>query len=142
MKKKWVVVANRSEAKIFEYQGPTHGLKLLQSMENPDGRLRNSDLVTGAGQASRSDFDFFHEPKKKVAAAFAGRLSDFMNLERKKDSYSNFILVSEPGFMGLILGKLDDKSREKIYHKMPKDIVNERESSLMNHLKSVLISEA
>lgn len=65
MKKKWVVVANRSEAKIFEYQGPTNGLKLLQTMENPEGRLRNSDLVTGGGQASRSDFDFFHEPKKK-----------------------------------------------------------------------------
>ncbi|TGL61475.1 host attachment protein [Leptospira sarikeiensis] len=142
MKKKWVVVANRSEAKIFEYQGPSNGLKLVQSMENPEGRLRNSDLVTGAGQASRSDFDFFHEPKKRVAAAFAGKLCDFVNLERKKDSFSNFILVSEPGFMGMILGKLDDKSRERIYHKMPKDIVHERESNLMNHLKSVLVSEA
>lgn len=109
-------------------------------MENPDGRLRNSDLVTGGGQASRSDFDFFHEPKKKVAAAFAGRLSDFVNMERKKDSFSNFILVSEPGFMGMILGKLDDKSRERIYHKMPKDIVNEKESDLMAHLKSVLMA--
>ncbi len=139
MKKKWVVVANRSEAKIFEYQGPNLGLKLLQTMENPEGRLRNSELVTGSGQASRSDFDFFHEPKTKVAAAFAGRLCDFVNLKRKKDSFSNFILVSEPGFMEMIMGKLDDKSREKIYHKMTKDIVHERESSLMDHLKSVLV---
>lgn len=77
-----------------------------------------------------------------MAAAFAGKLCDFMNLERKKDSFSNFILVSEPGFMGMILGKLDEKSRERIYHKMPKDIVHEKESNLMNHLKSVLVSQA
>ncbi|TGK15652.1 host attachment protein [Leptospira fluminis] len=141
MKKKWVVVANRSEAKIFEYQGPAQGLKLVQSMENPDGRLRNSELVTGSGHGSRSDFDFSseHEPKKKVAEAFAGKLSDFVNLERKKDSFSNFILVSEPGFMGMILGKLDEKSRERIYHKMPKDIVHIKESGLLGHLREVLV---
>ncbi|PJZ69419.1 host cell attachment protein [Leptospira perolatii] len=140
MKRKWVVVANRSEAKIFEYQGPSQGLKLLQSMENPDGRLSNAELTTEKGQSPRADFDLTYErePKRKVAEAFAGKLSDFVNLERKKDSFSNFILISEPGFMGMVLSKLDDHTREKIYHKMPKDIVHANPVSLMGHLKSVL----
>ncbi|EPG49259.1 host cell attachment domain protein [Leptospira kirschneri serovar Cynopteri str. 3522 CT] len=45
MKNKWVVVANRSEAKIFEYKGSKKGLELLESIENPKGRMKNSELI-------------------------------------------------------------------------------------------------
>ncbi|EMJ91895.1 host attachment protein [Leptospira alstonii] len=147
MKNKWVVVANRSEAKIFEYKGSRKGLELLESIENPKGRMKNRELILGSSgrgkheKAQRTAFDTesVQEPKRRVAESFAGQISDVISQGRKSNRFLSLVLISEPGFLGMLLDKMDRKSQSMIFHKMGKDIPTMNNRAILSHLRGVLI---
>ncbi|XDD51056.1 host attachment protein [Leptospira sp. WS92.C1] len=147
MKNKWVVVANRSEAKIYEYKGSRNGLELLESIENPKGRMKNRELsLHSAGprkssKAQRIAFDTesVQEPKRRVAESFASQIGDLISRGRKSNRFLSLVLVSEPGFLGLLLDKLDRKSQTMIFHKMSKDITTVDNRGILSHLRGILM---
>ncbi|EKP04020.1 host cell attachment protein [Leptospira kirschneri str. 2008720114] len=145
MKNKWVVVANRSEAKIFEYKGSKKGLELLESIENPKGRMKNSELIPNSLGGKRAkaqriafDSDSVQEPKRKVAESFASQISDVISQGRKSNRFLSLVLVSEPRFLGMLLDKMDRKSQSMIFHKMGKDITMTNNQEILSHLREIL----
>ncbi|EMY77773.1 host cell attachment protein [Leptospira weilii serovar Ranarum str. ICFT] len=144
MKNKWVVVANRSEAKIFEYKGSHKGLKLLESIENPKGRMKNRELISGGGgkhekaQRVAFDTDSVQEPKRRVAESFAGQISDAISQGRKSNRFLSLVLISEPRFLGMLLDKMDRRSQSMIFHKMGKDITTTNHRVILSHLREIL----
>lgn len=148
MKNKWVVVANRSEAKIFEYKGSRKGLELLESIENPKGRMKNSELIPnsfGGGKRAKAqrisfDSDSVQEPKRKVAESFASQISDVISQGRKSNRFLSLVLVSEPRFLGMLLDKMDRKSQSMIFHKMGKDITTTNNQVILSHLREILFN--
>ena len=51
----WILIAHRGGARLFEHTGRSAGLKLLQDIPHPEGRLKNQDinadkLIEGEGQ--------------------------------------------------------------------------------------------
>ncbi|MBW0435910.1 host attachment protein [Leptospira yasudae] len=146
MKNKWVVVANRSEAKIFEYKGSKNGLELLESIENPKGRMRNRELIGVSGPAKSAkaqrvayDTSSLQEPKRKVAESFASQISDVITQGRKSNRFLSLVLVSEPRFLGMLLDKMDRKSQSMIFHKMGKDITSTNNQEILEHLRGILV---
>nr|EMN21915.1 host cell attachment protein [Leptospira santarosai serovar Arenal str. MAVJ 401] len=144
MKNKWVVVANRSEAKIFEYKGTRKGLELLESMKNPKGRMKNRDLILNSSRrvkAQRVAFDTesVQEPKRKVAESFASQISDVIAQGRKSNRFLSLVLISEPRFLGMLLDKMDRKSQSMIFHKMGKDITATNNREILSHLREILV---
>ncbi|MDV6237321.1 host attachment protein [Leptospira ellisii] len=146
MKNKWVVVANRSEAKIYEYKGARNGLELLESIENPKGRLKNRELSphsSGIGRGSKAkrvafDSESVQEPKHRVAESFAGQIGDLISKGRKSNRFLSLILVSEPGFLGILLDKMDRHSQNMIFHKMQKDIDTGDNRRILSQLRGIL----
>lgn len=147
MKNKWVVVANRSEAKIFEYKGSRNGLELLESIENPKGRMKNRELIleaSGPGKSAKAqrvafDTESVQEPKRRVAESFASQISDVISQGRKSNRFLSLVLVSEPRFLGMILDKMDRKSQSMIFHKMGKDITTTNNREILSHLRGILV---
>ncbi|WP_046690088.1 host attachment protein [Leptospira santarosai] len=144
MKNKWVVVANRSEAKIFEYKGARKGLELLESMKNPKGRMKNRELILNSSKrvkAQRVAFDTesVQEPKRKVAESFASQISDVIAQGRKSNRFLSLVLISEPRFLGMLLDKMDRKSQSMIFHKMGKDITATNNRAILSHLREILV---
>ncbi|APH40605.1 Host cell attachment protein [Leptospira interrogans serovar Copenhageni/Icterohaemorrhagiae] len=145
MKNKWVVVANRSEAKILEYKGSRKGLELLESIENPKGRMKNSELIPNSSGGKRAkaqriafDFDSVQEPKRNVAESFASQISDVISQGRKSNRFLSLVLVSEPRFLGMLLDKMDRRSQSMIFHKMGKDIITTNNQEILSHLREIL----
>ncbi|AOP33154.1 host cell attachment protein [Leptospira tipperaryensis] len=147
MKNKWVVVANRSEAKIYEYKGSRNGLELLESIENPKGRMKNSELIlqaSGPGKSAKAqrvafDTESVQEPKRRVAETFASQISDRISQGRKSNRFLSLVLVSEPRFLGMLMDKLDRQSQSMIFHKMAKDLATSDNRRILSHLRGILV---
>ena len=141
---KWIIVSSKTGSNFYEYEGTGNGLKKVKSLENPEGKLKNSDLYSdnpgkavsqGSGQfAMANEVD----AKTKVVEKFAKEIAKELGNARKANSFSRLIMVSEPGFMGQILKELDDKTSSLIYHKLNKDLYHMPEKEIHESLKDVL----
>ena len=84
--KTWVAVANRSEARFFEINEKngvlSKSLKLVKRLENPKGRLKNSEINADRPGASATSFTYSRtrlvkqqEPTDRIAQVFAKEIS-------------------------------------------------------------------
>ena len=46
MAKTWILVGHEAGARVFENRGPGKGLELVETIEHPEGRLRDRDIDT------------------------------------------------------------------------------------------------
>ena len=44
----WIISLNSSLGHIYSYEPKKHQLKLLETLENPAGKLKTSDLISDA----------------------------------------------------------------------------------------------
>jgi len=144
MVKKWIIVSSKIGSRFYEYEGPGKNLKLVKSLENPEGKLKNSDLNSdsqgtavsqGSGKFSMNNEQ---DAKSRVVEKFAKEIAGELDMSRKAGSFSSLILVSEPGFLGQILANLDSKTSDAIFHKLNKDLFSKKDSEILDSLKNVL----
>ena len=91
MNKTWILIAHRAGARIFENDGPGKGLKHVDAIAHPEGRLENKAL--GSDKPGRS-FDSHgpgrhalgkeHGPAETVAQEFAHALAARLDAGRTR----------------------------------------------------------
>ena len=146
MSKNWVVVANRTGARIFENLGPGSGLTRLQELSHPEGRLRDQDLVSDdkgrthdrAGQGSHKveppESASDHEDRR-----FAHDLAQELKKGLEKHHFTRLFLVAEAGFQGDIKAALDKKCASLLQGALNKDLVHVEDRDIASHLGDLLI---
>ncbi|HLA74698.1 MAG TPA: host attachment protein [Gammaproteobacteria bacterium] len=140
----WILVADRSSAKLFESRGKAKGLQRLQEIPHPEGRLKNQDIDSDTDVRARS-FDSVgmgrhatsphQEPTKTLAGQFAHHLAELLNKGRTSHAYQQLVLVAEPGFLGLLRGALDTQTAGLVVESVTKDLMHVEDRDLPNHLK-------
>ena len=107
MKTKWIVVANRTQAKIFK-ENP---FVLLKTLENPLGREKNLALRTdkpGSGKSQYSKSAGIHsmtgekDPHEEAAIQFARELSRYLEHQGEQHRFDELVVAAEPKMMGRI----------------------------------------
>jgi len=135
----WVLVANRTEARLFERQGMK--LRLLRSIPHPAGRQRDQDI-----EANRSARTFdkharghTHEtsPHEHSAEAFARELAGVLAVGRTEHGVGRVALVAEPHFLGLLRAELDAATDKLVTSAVPKDLIAADDETIRAHLKDV-----
>jgi len=111
---KWTVVANRSEATIYQPAGITRNgtekLVKLMSFSNPLGRLRNSKMQTDAPGKSRGKFRGSSphnltggkNPHDETAKQFARWLAKHLSTDLRVHQDLTFRIAAEAKFLGLM----------------------------------------
>jgi protein required for attachment to host cells len=141
----WVLVAHRSGARLLENPGPGKGLKLLEDIAHPQGRLKNGEI--NADKPGRA-FDKFgggrhsmskeHEPVEQVAIMFAKQLGEKLDQGRIHNQYQRLILVAEPRFLGELRATLTSPTAALVSDTIDKDLIGVENRDLPKHLESVL----
>lgn len=143
MKITWVLVADRTEAKLFESKRAAQSvpaLQLLQDIPHPEGRLHARDME--ADKSGRMSDSFgtrhalspHHDPEERHAQQFAHHLAEVLNKGRNEHSYQNLILVAEPGFLGDLSGALDKHTLALVEKTIGKDLMHLGEHELLEYL--------
>lgn len=119
MKKKWIVIANRIEARIYR----DRPFVLIETLENELGREKNRAMTTDKPGWSHSRFfgplgnhmlSGEKSPHEDAAVQFARRLSRFLERQGQARRYDELVIAAEPKMLGRIRGMIPKHLGERI----------------------------
>lgn len=135
--KTWVVVADRSQGKVFEWNPKKLSLIQIKSWDFPKGKMKGREIVSdrpgrvfnsstfarGGHQTAtpRHSYSSENDPAHQEALVFAKKIADWLEKGRERKKDIEFIMVTEPQFMGYITQKLSQTSQRKIKKKWRRD---------------------
>lgn len=146
MKKTWVLLAQRANARLYEQEKTGGELRRVQEIPHPEGRLKNREIT--ADKSGRL-FDSFHtrhtvskspEPKEQMAREFAQHLAQILQHGRTANSYQSLVLVAEPQFLGELRAALDPHTAALVSGSLAKDLLDIPDRELPGHLEGLLRS--
>ena len=128
---KWIVVANRAEARIYEDIEGKGTLQLLHTMRHPSGRMHSRELKEGrpgrsfaswVGSFSRHTMSTRLSPQEQDEKSFCLTIEHILSAERKAHKYDELILIAEPKFLGVLLSCFDRTTNRLVKQKIKKDL--------------------
>jgi protein required for attachment to host cells len=144
----WVIVADRSDAKIFKATSPRAGFRRVTEIEHPISKLKIHSLVSDrpgrvcgtAGAANvRHNLVGEEDPLEHLAKVFAKDISETIQREFSKGEFDEFVLVAEPGFMGRMMAALPKKLCHKhLAATVTKELTQLVDSEIETRLRSVM----
>lgn len=132
-RRRWILVTNRSSARIFEQDPTTHRLTLVEQLEHPDqGRLLLEEINKGRPKASalsdvppgvlRFAKSVETSNANDEAKRFAKVIDHALKEGRRKKQFDELVVVAEPSYLGLLLGRLDRGILNLVVEKVHKDL--------------------
>ncbi|RLA63794.1 MAG: hypothetical protein DRQ88_06935 [Epsilonproteobacteria bacterium] len=150
MSKNWVVVAGRSEAKIFELNRKGPKLTLLKTIEQPEGKMRNEELdsdrpgVTKSrykGSANTSSLTKSQNTKEHNAEIFGKHIVHELDKARKGNQCDNVIFIVESSFKGILNKNLKRNGMKNIvYDIVNKNYINLKKDEISDRLKDLFLA--
>lgn len=145
MNKTWILVAHRAGARIFENDGPGTGLKPVDAITHPRGRLTNKALGSDtpgrsfdSHGAARHALGKEHDPAETVAQEFARSLAAQLEAGRTRHAYGKLVLVAEPRFLGLLRAALSPQTATLVSATLDRDLGGTIDRDLPSHLGAVV----
>ncbi len=144
MNRTWVLVANRGGARLYEQEQPGGGLRRVQEIPHPEGRLKDHEIVS---DKSGRVFDSFHSrhavskspgPAEQIAIGFAQHLADILRQGRTTGHFEHLVLVADPHFLGHLRAALDEHTAKMLAGSLAKDLYDFADRELPGHLQAVL----
>ena len=143
MSKKWYLIANASEARIYSRNLDNDQLECLETLTHPESRMKGSELSSdrpGHYQSSGNGRGAFVEktdPKEYEAERFAIEIGKFLNNERTQNKYVDLCISATPHFHGLINKHLDKQVSALVSKHADKDLMQIDESKLAETFASL-----
>jgi protein required for attachment to host cells len=143
----WILIANKTKAKVFNISKTVGALESITSIENVDAHLNESDLVSdkqgiGVNSASPSggatlsrESSAVEESLNRYAKIVVKYLSDGKNGKK----FDNLVVVAEPGMLG-IFKQLLEKNNLKIAKTINKDLMHSSDNQLNERLIEELMA--
>ena len=141
----WILVANKTQAKIFRTHGPQRHLELLEEIFHPQGRLHGKEFKsdkpgttfdsTGNHRHSVSKVD---EIDEQLSHQFAQLIAKILHTKRSENEFSKLVLVAEPGFLGEIRKAIDTPTSHLVLGTINKNLLECNETEIESYAKEWL----
>jgi protein required for attachment to host cells len=141
----WILVANRSDAKLFE---GTAKPQLIRAIKHAEGRLKsgaiNSDrsgqafqrMGTGASAMEKAQAPVEHEAER-----FAQHLAGMLHDEGARNAFAHLVLIAEPRFLGRLREALPRATLGLVERSFPSDIAGHEGEALRTEVERLLGAE-
>lgn len=121
--KVWILVANQTKARVYQYAGEIDSPRLILQMAHPVApHGRESTEV-----ARQHDADVF-------AKAIAERLKD----ARRRERFERLALVCDPKFLGHVRGALDLPTMRLVVAERASGSINLEDAELIESLRGLI----
>lgn len=146
----WILVANGSEARIYQTQNiknlhsNRHKLELVKEFYHPESRQKDDRLASdrlGHYQSQAGGGGSFvdsSEPKLYESERFAKELANTLEHGRVNNNFQELVLVSSPHFAGILNQSLSDHLSKMVVHQVNKDYTKDSDHELIDHLSKQL----
>jgi protein required for attachment to host cells len=132
---------------VFENRGPGKGLELVETIEHPEGRLRDRDIDSDRpgrsfrkdrGAPRRAAMSRGESPHDRAISDFARALANTLQRARVGNQYERLVLVAPPRFLGLLRASLDGPTAQLVVGSLDKDLATRKEAELIGQLGKVI----
>lgn len=127
MQRSWVVVANKSNARVFE-RGKKNHLKLIQCLINPSAKVSEGDQVSDRRGSVAQSNGYGHQSytaktsaKAHSVETFAKEINQFLEKNRNKNQFDGLEIVASPSFLGVLKKNLDKELSKQVVSFLNKD---------------------
>ncbi len=144
-----VVVADESEARFYDMDGPAAPLQLAGHVANPAARQHDRDLksdrpgrvfdhapaVAGRrGAVAHHGTGGERRPRKHEEERFAREVAHELRQARQQDRFDRLVLMAGPPFLGVLRAALPESVRASLIAEVPKDLVHQPDRAVRDHL--------
>jgi len=140
----WVLVANGTQAQVFEHGGPGKGLAAIKALRFEQEALRAQDINTdrpgrhqGGGAGSRSGLEQ-SDPVQIREERFVKSVAAELETLRQQGRFDRLIIAAAPTALGDIRPALSDAVKETVVAELPKDLTNVPQPQLDRHFDHLL----
>jgi protein required for attachment to host cells len=150
----WLILMNRTRARVFEWRPDYENLELVKSWEFPEGKMKGSDLISdqpgrvfnsktfsrGGHQtgAPRHSYSNRESPQTILEVKSVRKVIDWIEKNKEIKKVSELVCVAEPRIMGIIKKLLNRKYHDDLKRKWEKDFSWLGEAELRERLFSWL----
>ncbi|MEN8170155.1 MAG: host attachment protein [Pseudomonadota bacterium] len=145
MKNTWLLIANGSEARLFETEFRPKTLTLIQEIKHPESREKGAELASdksghyqgdakGTGGSTQGSFSEATDPKEYEMERFAGELVKTLEAGRNANSFQHLIVASSPKFHGLLNKKMNGHISKLVEKHINKDLTSLKEAELLGRI--------
>jgi len=127
----WVLVANQSQARLFEADKRAGELHELEALIHPESRLNGRDLISDApgrtfdsGGQGRHAMGNVSQLHRLNGQRFARELAHALERGRVEGRYEKLYIVAEPQMVGSLREALNPPTRAVIAGETGKNLVN------------------
>jgi protein required for attachment to host cells len=143
--KTWILIADGARARIFENDGPGHGISELTQHAREIDLKASRDIDADApgrtfdsGGQGRHAMEPPTDAKKHEKQSFHAELADLLKKSLDKGAYDRVVLVAPPATLGDLRGSLDKTVLNVIHGELAKDLTKVSAHDLPGHLGEVL----
>ena len=139
----WVLVANGSEARIYNRTTNHKELEMVSEHRHPESRMKSGDLISdrsgnyqsGSSSMGHGSSQEPNPPKEHEMERFAQELADTLDQGRTANKFNRLVLVSPPHFSGLLNKQLNKQVKSLISSNVGKDYTKVAEHKLMEQIR-------
>ena len=142
----WILIANGSEARIYNRSANRSGLQIVSEHQHPESRMKSADLISDRSGHYQSDSSSMGRgsyqeptpPKEHEMERFAHELADTLDEGRMTRKFNRLVLVSPPHFSGLLTKQLHKEVKNLVSTNVGKDYTKVAENKLLEQLSPYL----
>ena len=140
MTKTWILVANASQANIYEGNPKLEkSLDRIKSLAHPESRQKNTDLVADKGgnfsATGHGTMNQDTDPKTVEEAKFAKEIIQLLQSAHNSNKFDKLILIAGPHFLGLIRKPLASHLNGALDGVIEKDYTQTELSSIVQKIR-------
>ncbi len=128
----WVVTADSTICRIYQFDEPNKKLELIKEFTHPDAHLQKGEYLTDDKPGRyKSDARFgggsyapHSDPKEVITDNFARDIATELNRGRNSQAYKKIITVCLPHMKGLLYKHLDKHVKELVSQDIEKDVMH------------------
>ncbi len=146
MPMQWVVVADKSRARIFQTSGRVDELVEIDDLLNPQGRQDDAALrhdakgrFFGKGEREQAHTADPHATREEHAAdRFSREVMAYLERANHDQRFGSLVMIAPPEFLGLLRRQLSKNVESKVRQQLATDIANLHEPQIRDYLKQHL----
>ncbi|MEK6747722.1 MAG: host attachment protein [Pseudomonadota bacterium] len=136
----WILVANASEARLYNNVKDSQDIEIVKEFSHPASRAKGSELASdrsGAYQSQGASGSYAEpsDPKDYEVERFAMELSKELEAGRTANRFVSLILVAAPHFYGLLKTHIGVHLNAMVTAHITKDYTKLSAKDLLAHIR-------
>jgi len=141
----WIVVADHQHARFFENDGPTRGIKPIESLSLDTHLAASHDVMSdrpgrswSAKNGVRHGLEPHVDPHRQEGMKFIQRVIEVVTKASEKSEFDRLILVMPPRALGEFRKFLPVSVRERISGELAADLTKSTAPEIANRLGALM----